>query len=770
MKTPNLYLVVAGLMLSVSPGIGFAQFPEPASKSGDGRTVGRVFDGYELQRFSLTPGDADLSRRCRPATYFDAVGNRSYICGTEDGPYEAWIWPLQVLVGGSLSFRPADKLDFFELHRYAHTIESAPDHTTIRYLQAEIAVNATFVTPDDEPVILILLAVNIDKPGTLAFSFTPRLAPQWPASLGGVAAQWDGDLRAFRISEPSARFAAIVGSPHAVRGSQGIQYLLPNAPMRLEIDVDPDQCRKAFIPLVFTAADGAAAPQRAASDYQRVVQGARGIVERHHASWREKLTEMTRITTPDKQLDQAFLRNAVSLSQSLVRSEALGDGLVAGYGPAGPTSQRPGFAWFFTGDVSLNAPAYLAAGLHNHLAVGLRFAARHQRTDGKIPHEVVLSAHLCDWFKAYPFAYIHGDTTGLWIHACRSYVDATGDRAFLDEIWPAMLKGYRWILAQDEDGDGLPDNTRAGMGASEIGVLLNDLRTDILLASVSAAAFRDVAELAARRNENALADEARGHAERAAKRIADGFWDPQAKILAHCLRTDGTLSRERTAWPAVPIMLALVDGAIADPTLDYIDSDAITTPWGCRLLSRESPHFNPMGYNQGAVWPFITGLVAYADFERGRADAGYAKVSSVVELTFAEALGRVPELLSGTRQRSLDAAVPNQMFSAMTTVGPVVRGMLGLRPRVLDNTLELMPCFPAGWEEVRVENFKFGDTRLHLKIRRRQETYEVDCTYEPRDGAEPPRIALSPRNGKAGRVTTTPGARQNELEDNDQIP
>jgi glycogen debranching enzyme len=765
MKTGNLYLVAAELMLSVIPSIGFAQFPEPASKSADERAGGRVFDGYELQRFALTTGDAHLSRRCRPATYFDAVGNRSYICGTEDGPYEAWIWPLQVLVGGSLSFRPADRLDFFELHRYAHSIDSAPDHTAIRYLQAEIAVNAIFVTPDEEPAILVLLAVDVDKPGTLAFSFAPRLAPQWPASVGGVAARWDSDLCAFRISEPSARFAAIVGSPYAVRGSQGIQYLLPGAPLRLEIDVDPNQCRKAFIPLVITAADGVNAPQRAASEYQRVVQGARRIVERHHTAWQERLADLTRITTPDEQLDRAFLRNAVSLRQSVVRSEVLGDGLVAGYGPAGPTSQRPGFAWFFTGDVSISAPAYLAAGLHDQLAIGLRFAARHQRADGKIPHEVVLSAYLCDWFEAYPFAYIHGDTTGLWIHACRLFVDATGDRAFFDELWPAMLAGYRWILAQDEDGDGLPDNPRAGMGASEIGILLHDLRTDIHLAGVSAAAFRDVAELAALRNESALADEARRHAERAAKRISDAFWDPQAKTLGHCIRTDGTLSRERTAWPVVPIMLAVVDGAIADRTLDYIDSDAITTPWGCRLLSRESAHFDPVGYNQGAVWPFITGLAAYADFERGRADAGYAKVSSVVELTFAEALGRVPELLSGTRQRSLDAAVPNQMFSAMATVGPVVRGMLGLRPSVLDNVLELMPCFPTGWAEARIENFKFRDTRLHLTIRRQQETYDVDCSYEPRDSVGPPRIVLSPRNGRAGRITTTPCGRPHQNHD-----
>ncbi len=756
MKTGAPLLVAAGLIVAVTPSVGRAQFPESAPTSVAAASPGKVSAEYELARFGLPPGEAHLSRRCRPATYFDAVGDRSYLCGLEDGSYEAWIWPLQVLVAGSLSFRPANSLDFFELGRYAHSIESAPDHTLIRYVQAQIAVDAMFVTPDGTPAILVLLAVDIDQPGTLAFSFLPRLAPQWPAAVGGVAARWDPELRAIRISEPSARCAAVVGSPLAARGTQGIQYLLPNAPMRLEFDVDPDLARRTLIPLVITAAEGGGAPQQAAAEYQRVLGDARGIVARHHRSWQDRVAKLARIATPDAQLDQAFLRNSISLRQALVRSEALGDGLVAGYGPAGTSSQRPGFAWFFTGDVGINAPAYLAAGLADELAIALRFAARHQRADGKIPHEVVLSAHLCDWFEHYPFAYIHGDTTGLWIHACRSYLDATADQAFFDELWPAMLAGYRWILAQDEDGDGLPDNTRAGMGASELGILLHAVRTDIHLAGVSAAAFRDVAELAARRNEAVVADEARRHAARAAQRITEGFWDPPAQTLAHCIRTDGALSAERTVWPAVPVMLAIVDGERADRTLDYIDSDAITTPWGCRLLSRASVHFDPLGYNQGAVWPFLTGLAAYADFERGRADAGYAKVSSVAELTFAEALGRVPELLSGTRPRSLDAAVPNQMFSAMATVGPVVRGIFGLRPSALDNVLEVTPCFPAGWEEARIRNARLGATRLHLTIRRQLGTYDVEYSFEAPPGAAAPRLILRPRNGAAGRVTLTP--------------
>jgi hypothetical protein len=32
------------------------------------------------------------------------------------------------------------------------------------------------------------------------------------------------------------------------------------------------------------------------------------------------------------------------------------------------------------------------------------------------------------------------------------------------------------------------------------------------------------------------------------------------------------------------------------------------------------------------------------------------------------------------------------------------------------------PCFPSGWDEARIDNFKFGDRRLSLTIRRKADT------------------------------------------------
>ncbi len=721
------------------------QFPESAKQAARDEPLA----GFALERKPLAAGTHALRRAARPGMYFDAVGNQSFTCGREDGTFESWVWPWQIFHDARFSFRAEKALESFELARYASAIEVTPHSTTLTYSSADARVDVMYFCPDDEPVAFLWLAVDVDAPGTLSFSFRPRLQPQWPAAVGGVAGNFEAALGGFVLSEPSARVAAVVGSPWATRATSGEQYLLPDGALRLDLAVEPARAKREWIPIAIVAVDGEHSPERAKQAYVAALHDASALFDRHAKRWAERAAAIP-VPNVEPALDEAFFWNAVSLQQGWVHSAALGDGLVAGYGPAGASSQRPGFAWFFTGDVGLNTPAYLGAGLADTLKIGLEFAQRHQRDDGKIPHEVVLSAQLCDWFAKYPFAYIHGDTTGLWIHACRQYLDHTGDRAFLAQAWPAIVAGYRWILAQDGDGDGLPDNSRAGMGASEIGALRNNLATDIYLASASAVALRDVSELALVQGDKGLAREAHAAAARAIARIATGFWDESRGALAHSLLQDGTRSSELTPWPAVSVAWKLVDGPHALATMNAIGADELTTKWGVRFLSSRSVLFDPKGYNQGAVWPFITGLAALGDFEVGRAQTGYDKLAIAARLTTSEALGRTPEILSGTRERTLDASVPHQLFSSMAVVAPLVAGLFGYEPDALNARIVLRPCIPDFWGEraIAIRGLHFGTQRIDLSLVRRAGVYEVECITS----GPAPKIELAPRNGRAGAV------------------
>ena len=70
----------------------------------------------------------------------------------------------------------------------------------------------------------------------------------------------------------------------------------------------------------------------------------------------------------------------------------------------------------------------------------LEFLRDHQRADGKILDQLTQSAALVDW-AAYPYGYVHGETTPLYLFSAARYVVRSGDIAFL-----------RNFLAVDREG------------------------------------------------------------------------------------------------------------------------------------------------------------------------------------------------------------------------------------------------------------------------------------------------------------------------------
>ena len=183
----------------------------------------------------------------------------------------------------------------------------------------------------------------------------------------------------------------------------------------------------------------------------------------------------------------------VNLDEQLVCNPDLGCGLVAGWGPSGKGA-RPGFGWFFGGDAAINSLAMSSAGMSDLVGQGLRFLAKYQRDDGKITHEISQAAGRIPWFTDFPYAYYHADTTPFWIVAVWRHVRATGDRALLQELWPRVQKAFAWCKGHDSDGDGIIENTTAGLGAIEVGDIGRDLHQDIYLACrVDRVAGRDAA-------------------------------------------------------------------------------------------------------------------------------------------------------------------------------------------------------------------------------------------------------------------------------------
>jgi glycogen debranching enzyme len=459
---------------------------------------------------------------------------------------------------------------------------------------------------------------------------------------------------------------------------------------------------------------------------------------------------MMSVETPDPKFNLAFEWAKAAMDKGMVDNPELGLGLVAGWGATGDGA-RPGFGWFFGGDAAINSYAMTGYGDFDSTRAALRFLAKFQRADGKIPHEISQSAAMIKWFDEFPYAYYHADTTPFYIAAVHNLYRQSGDRKLIEELWPALKKAYQFCVDNDTDGDGILENSKAGLGASELGSLLEDLHQDIYLAATNLEASLAMRELAALMNDKALSDLADQRYQRAFATINEFYWNPGLGRYAYALTKSGKQNNEVTAWTAVPLMFGQLDPKRVGETINSLGSSQLSTDWGVRMISNRSPAYDPVAYNNGGVWPFLTGFVACAEYEYRRPQSGFAHLRQLANLGLDHSLGSHPEILSGDFYRPLDESVPHQLFSTGMVITPFVRGLLGLRADAANKTLRLAPQLPAEWSSLTMKNYRVGASRIALSIKR-PTISNLRFEIEKQDD-EPLKLVLAPALPALAKVT-----------------
>ena len=681
-----------------------------------------------IPRFAREPNPIALGGPARPSRYMEASGRRAAFLGREDGSFEAWAYPLKILHDFRLSFGIAAYADPIADTSLASTVDIRPEAVTVRYSHASFTVDATWLVPLNEAGGLVLLDITTTEPLTVYVKFRPDLKPMWPAALGGQYSYWDDALKAYVIGEGSGKNAALIGSPLGLTPPEQPAHNLPDAPSQFAIRITPDVARRGLVPIVIAAS--VEKLDAARKTYAALLASPETLYRESAAHYRTLREDMTGIESPDRRFDLAFEWGKVALDKGFVCNPHLGCGLIAGLGPSG-TTERPGFGWFFGGDTFINAWAISAYGDLDTVRQSLEFLRKRQRADGKMMHELSQGAGFIRWFEDYGYGYYHADTTPLYIVAVRDYVRASGDAAFARDFWPSVRKAYEYCAGTDEDGDGLMDNTKAGVGAVETGALRRrDVLTDVYLGTVwteAAGAMRDLARIA----DPAFVTVAQTAADKAHASINRRFPDNANRRINFAIMRDGKGQAEQTVWPAFGIWRGVFD--LAQPgvegMLDQLARAGLGTDWGARMLSNESKLYEPLSYNNGATWPFLTGWAALALYTGGRGAPAWQYLDALADLTFLESRGYMPELLSGDLLRTVDAAVPHQLFATTGFVSTAMRGMVGLQET--DGGLRLSPQLPPGWSFLRVKNLRWRDARGTLEIRRGADgglTYAVTST------------------------------------------
>src|ERR1017187_5413171 len=162
-------------------------------------------------------------------------------------------------------------------------------------------------------------------------------------------------------------------------------------------------------------------------------------------------------------------------------------------------------------------------------------------------------------------------------------------------------------------------------------------------------------------------------------------------------------------------------------------SSTILTDWGARPLSSASTLFDPLHYNNGAVWPFVTGFVSLAEYEYHNAASGRFALDAIARTGFDHSLGRNPEVLSGRLYKPLDTAVPQQFFATSMVLTPLIRGLLGIDVDVPAGRGSLGAPPPAQGGSVAVDNVPVGSGRMSIVLRRTPGTItaSVRCACGP---------------------------------------
>lgn len=671
--------------------------------------------GY-IPTFPLIMDDLKLERLAQPFSPWDKVGRRFAFIGYEGAAFEAWAYPLKLVRNFELSFLTGSSTQPIRSRDIVRRIVVTPAATIFTYTYQSFTIRAIYIASIHEPGGLILLDISTDEPLTIVVSFLPSLQPMWPAGLGGQYAYWDKEMRAYLISEPTRKNHAYVGSPAAEGISYTPAHMLADTPSEFLIKIEePKEVKDKFIPIALAGGKGDRKEIR--QIYERLLTDPEKVYREAVDHYERLRAKTIQIDTPLKELNLALEWAKISLDNLFVDNPDLGYGMVAGLGPSG-NSGRPGFGWFFGGDAFINSFALNSLGMTEEAKASLAFTQKWQRSDGKMAHELSQAAAYIDWFKDYPYAYIHGDTTPYYLVAMWDYYERTGDIDFLKKSWPSIRRAFDWCLKTDEDSDGLMDNRQAGLGALEYGELTG-IQTDIYLAAVWIKALQAMTKMAEVQQDRALAQKASSILAKALNSF-EKFWDDSLESYVYAFNAKGERVKELTPWPAVALMWQIGQEEHREKTLRKMLSCELTTDWGMRVLSTESKLYGPLNYNYGAVWPFITGFVTLAEFKHNFTLQAIPLLLATARHFFDNSLGHVTEVFSGSRYLWPQEAVPHQGFSATGFVLPLLRGLFGLDFSLAEDQVKFSPQFPADWRKVRLENLPFGQDAFNFEYERQE--------------------------------------------------
>jgi glycogen debranching enzyme len=373
---------------------------------------------------------------------------------------------------------------------------------------------------------------------------------------------------------------------------------------------------------------------------------------------------------------------------------------------------------------------------------------------GKILHEMregEMSA-----LGEVPFARYYGsaDATPLFVLLAHAYFERTGDREFIDQLWPHIVAALDWMRTYgDPDRDGFIEyarKTRAGLVQqgwkdSHDSVFHADgtlAEPPIALCDVQAYAYgawEGAARLALARGHARSAAEWYDTAVRLQTTFDEAFWCES--IQTYALALDGAKQpcRVRTSNAGHCLFTGIANVDRAPLLVATLMSESSFAGWGIRTVASGEARYNPLSYHNGSIWPHDNALVA-SGLARYGAMADAARVmNAMLDLSQTTDLHRLPELICGFHRRTDErptlypVACAPQSWAA-GAVYMLLQACLGLRIDASARRVTLTkPVLPPSVDWLEISRLRVGASTVDLHLQRHAN--DVGITVLRREGA-----------------------------------